>query len=697
MSYRIAQCTTFMSDFVRAPRSIQKKCLKEVIPTLEETPGTQRGKKTKKLKGYTNIWRYALTAPEYRIIYEIDRHNQVVKLLMMGPRKDDAIYKRLHYVPEKGPTNVTMEVAPKVELQCISETPDVRELSPPEPAGAQGEALPELTEEQLNEWRVEPAHWAAILECRTEDELLNADLPQHVTLRVIDCLWPRPIERVVSQPTYLVEEEEDFGKVEDGQLSRLLLNLDKEQRKAIERNRTWPILIKGGPGTGKSVVALYKAASLIKGDQQGLFKPPRILFTTYTNSLINASRELLASNLGKSGNQHIEFRTINGVAAAICRMNDYKLHFADNQEDLIKEVFRELEPEDRKSLPGSADAHYLLEEIEWVIEGWDLKEEQEYLQISRPGRRMALNERQRKIVWALYQKYRGKLKSLNKNTYEEAQGCALRFAKWARSGDNRNAKSWRFDYVFVDEAQDLKPVGLRLCAALCRSETNVYLTADMNQAIYGKGVSWNSVVKSLRFTGRKTTNLTKNYRSTDQILRGADDLARDLEDIDSETVYTEPVYTGPKPEFRRFQSADDRAAAMAKWIETTLRALRLPFGCAAVLCNTRKAVNEFTKTLNSQGLPSIKYCDGGTLDTPKVKIMPIHGAKGLEFPVVAIPDFRSMAFSWLVPGAPEAQVVAARKLYFVACTRAMKRLLVCVVGNQKDPLHRLINTENWEA
>jgi len=288
------------------------------------------------------------------------------------------------------------------------------------------------------------------------------------------------------------------------------------------------------------------------------------------------------------------------------------------------------------------------------------------------------------------------LKKLKMNTYEEAQGRALRFARKARSDDSQGAKSWTFDYVFVDEAQDLKPVGLRLCAALCRYENNVYLTADMNQAIYGKGVSWNSVVESLRFTGNQTTNLKKNYRSTDQILRGAHDLVRDLEEMDYETIYTEPVNTGPKPEFYRFYSDKERVAAIVKWVQGALRTLKLPLGCAAVLCNTRKAVDKLEKALDGEGLPAVKY-GGGKLDTPKVKIMPIHGAKGLEFPVVVIPDFRSTAFRWLEPGDPEAQFVAARKLYFVGCTRAMKRLLVCVIGTQQDPLQTLISTENWET
>jgi len=686
-----------MSDLVAAPVSIQKKCVKEVFSTLEESPDTQRGKKTKKLKGYANLWRYALTDPEYRIIYEVDKGNRSVKLLMMGPRKDNKIYNRMNYVPGQGPSKIAMEVIPDIEPQFIASNPEVLQIDTPEVSKNISEALPPLDENQLKKWRVDTPHWAEILKCQTEEELLNANIPQHVKLRVMDCLWPSAIEQVISQPTYVVEAVEDLGKIRDGLLSRLLLNLDKEQSHAIAKSSKWPMLIKGGPGTGKSIVALYKAAQLIKGDgQQGeLYDPPRVLFTTYTKSLIHASKQLFEAYLGKEWMPHLEVINLDRLANQICREARYPLNIINDKDinKVIQRIITYKEVGDLEGLPRNIDSHYLKEEFSWVIEGWGLKSEQEYLSIARPGRKIALNERQRKVVWSIYQRYRLMLVKLKKNTFENAQVRAL---DYINKLEKQNTNNRLFDYVFIDEAQDLKPVGLRLCAALCRNEKNIYLTADMNQAIYGKGVSWNSVVESLRFTGNRTTTLKKNYRSTDQILRGADDLIQGLDGIDSDTAISEPVRTGQRPEFRLFPSKSQQVDEIANWLKSTLRALRLPLGCAVVLCPTGREVKELTVSLEGAGVPSVEYSDGGELDTPRVKVMKIHGAKGLEFPVVVIPNFSASAFSWLEPKDPDAQLVAARKLYFVACTRAMKKLLVCAVGERKDSLHKLISSENWE-
>ena len=47
-----------------------------------------------------------------------------------------------------------------------------------------------------------------------------------------------------------------------------------------------------------------------------------------------------------------------------------------------------------------------------------------------------------------------------------------------------------YDYVFIDEAQDLLPAAIRMCMGLAKDKRNVFLTADRNQSIYNAGFSW---------------------------------------------------------------------------------------------------------------------------------------------------------------------------------------------------------------
>ena len=63
-------------------------------------------------------------------------------------------------------------------------------------------------------------------------------------------------------------------------------------------NATGPTQITGGPGTGKSTVALYRVQSLIQNLHKMGQPTPLILFTTYTNALVKSSEQLLQQLLG---------------------------------------------------------------------------------------------------------------------------------------------------------------------------------------------------------------------------------------------------------------------------------------------------------------------------------------------------------------------------------------------------------------
>jgi superfamily I DNA/RNA helicase len=107
-------------------------------------------------------------------------------------------------------------------------------------------------------------------------------------------------------------------------------------------------------------------------------------------------------------------------------------------------------------------------------------------------------------------------------------------------------------------------------------------------------------------------------------------------------------------------------------------------------------VEEMLKSMNDLKLPSVRFRDDTkNLDKPAVKVMTVHSCKGLEFPVVVIPDFRADAFGWLERGDSQAAEETARRIYFVACTRAMKRLLVTRVGDGEDNLTKQLTADNW--
>lgn len=68
---------------------------------------------------------------------------------------------------------------------------------------------------------------------------------------------------------------------------------------------------------------------------------------------------------------------------------------------------------------------------------------------------------------------------------------------------------------------------------------------------------------------------------------------------------------------------------------------------------------------------------------PGVKVKTMHAAKGLEFPVVAVVGLDAHG---LREGMDEEEHLARqRRLFFVACSRAMRRLIVFAHRDRPSP------------
>ena len=92
-----------------------------------------------------------------------------------------------------------------------------------------------------------------------------------------------------------------------------------------------PTLVKGGPGTGKSTVALYRVRAMVEALKARAWPSPRILFTTYTNALVTFSEQLLRSLLGDQA-EFVDVRTADSIALAIVSQRMGAPRIASTQE-----------------------------------------------------------------------------------------------------------------------------------------------------------------------------------------------------------------------------------------------------------------------------------------------------------------------------------------------------------------------------
>lgn len=681
MSFRLTMKPAYLSDFVGLPAGIGKK-LSTTVRELVTNPFEAH--KVKKLKGYPGLFRARLD--NYRLIYAACGKNKVVELIAVGPRSE--IYQRfqrssdLPDLPLPELYNEMMPPPPHVEeLEIlVTQTPPSTE-----------EGLPAFDQDFLREAKIPVEYHAELLACRTDEDLFACNVPEAQKMRLLDRLYPKPIEAVQAQPNLLVSDIDDLDRYYQGELTTFLLELDAEQEALARRSLEGPALVKGGPGSGKSTVALYRVKAILEREPQA-----RILFTTYTRTLTRVSSELLQQLLGGASGR-VDVRTADSLATALLKQTFEVLppaarrkalrrvrHKVSAQEDDL-EAF--LEAGAVEGLPED----YLLEEFDWVIEGQGLVDLQGYLDCERAGRGIAFDSALRRRVWSLYQDY---LKMLPRPALSWGE---IRLKALQKSAQLDDAQ--RYDYVLVDEAQDLTPVALRLVLSMAKDVRGVFLTADAGQSLYNRGFHWNRVHRDLKLVGR-TRLLKRNYRSTREIGLALAALWKDdPRGTDGDTLQQSFVRQGTRPTIATFANRSAETAWVATQIRKAARELGLSVASAAVLCPNKNSGEEIVELLRREGVRA-EWMSGDDvrLDVPAVKVLTMHSAKGLEFPIVALPALEEgLLPSPLRPGDdPDLHHQSQRRLLLVAASRAMRRLFLSARAEVVSPYLKALSGPEWE-
>lgn len=707
MTWFITHKPAYDTDFVELPKSVQRQAT-QAHADLEQDPITPRGNTIKPLKGWENLWRYRLG--DHRLIYSALPESQVVQLLAIGPRGD--VYRRFSYDPEVEP-DVELAFSAELAAGLQPAEQDLPEwMKHPEWFQAekpQSAPLPrKLTPSRLNQWRIPEGYHDKLIRCQTEDNLAEADVPDWVLGRVMDALWPPEVQQLARQPDQLLVKPEDLERYAEGTLRGFLLHLDDAQRRYTDWALSGPTLLKGGPGSGKSTVALYRARAVIEHTIAQTGTSPAMLFTTYTNPLTNFSESLLCQllrdvlDIEDGLPKSVRITTVDSTVMWIAKRSGRAFEVADHDKQV--EALHHTRAAFKPRAMGELDKllvstalqnlrdEYLLTEFEWVIEGQNCRELAHYLRANRSGRAIPFNESLRSAVWKLYEVYRDYLLGQELLTWGQLRQYAL---DRVTSGQFAN----RWDYVIVDEAQDLTPVALSLCVELCRAPSGLFLTADANQSLYNRGFRWNHVHDQLQVTGR-TRILRRNYRSTRQIAHAATEVLAGMDGADDEAVGQEFVHAGPKPVVYAAAGTGDQARWLAQQICAAARDLRLPVNCAAVLVPTNSLGQSLARLLAELGLPA-RFLPSKQVRIEErcVKVMTLYAAKGLEFPIVALAhmeaDRMPRETTATDPEDIREHLENQRRVFYVGCTRAMRHLFITYDRSIPSSFLDLLSEDRW--
>lgn len=685
-----------LQDITRLPAKELAQIM-EKITMLTEDP--RPDSKVKKHLTHCPGKPFRIRSGDYRIFYTFNQ--QYVNIYRIE-RRNETTYKECPEA-EDGPDGELLPNDPPSVDGATSATPVQQPDWERIFAQAESRALPEpITLELLNTLRIPTAYHQRLLRVHDEDGLLGCPgIEDGVLLQLHEYMFERPLLQVMQQPDLVLNEVDDLLRYKEGELLAFLLQLSPEQEKYVNwsMNVSGPTLVKGGPGTGKSTVALYRIRSLLQQWRKAGSAAPRILFTTYTNALVKSSEQLLQQLLGSDA-RYVRVQTADKLAHDILqRANQIKEIIGPDElhrtlQQAIKETPLEgnlLQREAQRQTLEKMGGEYLLQEIITVIVARQIKSLEDYLSAARHGRKLRLNATQRTLVWKIYERWQALMLATSKETWQQRRARAETLVKYSPFYAS-------YDAVVIDEAQDLDPSALRMLIQLCKAPNRIFVTADANQSIYGSGFTWSDVHESLKFKGR-TSTLRANYRSTREIGEAAQSYLM-YGQLEPEIIERHYINNGPMPDVRAVQNSFYEAQLLASFFRKAMRSLSLALGSCAVLCPSERAGKGIAAALNELGLQAT-YMNGQDLNLshPGIKVLTLNTSKGLEFPIVALAGFIASSYP-IIPysASPEERseiLSQARRTIFVGMTRAMRALLVIVPPEIDTPLLQGFDQNYW--
>jgi superfamily I DNA/RNA helicase len=239
--------------------------------------------------------------------------------------------------------------------------------------------------------------------------------------------------------------------------------------------------------------------------------------------------------------------------------------------------------------------------------------------------------------------------------------------------------------LLVDEAHDFDDAWLRVAARMVSAKTRSLLVLyDDAQSIYRKGRRRINFSKlGIEAARRRTSILKINYRNTAEILTLAMRCAEgwlteqvECEDAPPRVVPASAGRHGPQPVLIRAADVVEEAALLEQRIARALSDGLSPSDIL-VLARERAQLTPLTHRLRQRGIPiqSLAFDDARGIDFREsaVRLMTLHGSKGLECAWVAILGLQAM------PNRHASLEDEARLLY-VGMTRATQQLVLAASG-----------------
>ncbi len=564
------------------------------------------------------------------------------------------------------------------------------------PAPAVPPLFAHFTRDELLDYGV-PEAW--LDEVREADEERLLGLMDHLPQEAMEALLKLATGEAVEATPPLAATADPFSHPDAQRRFRVLSNVEElqralefpwerwtvflhpEQRRFVERDYNGPARISGSAGTGKTVVALHRAVALARRHPAA-----RVLLTTFSRTLARALQTKLGRLAGNEPDVHdrITVRAIGELGEELysAAFGHPKLADPKTIASILSEIANQ-QPSERLG------ARFLLSEWDSVVDAWQLKNWEAYRDVQRLGRKMRVGGKQREVLWAIFEAVRRELAQRGLLTPADVFGAVAESLQ--------NQANLPFDFLVVDEAQDIGVPELRFLAALGAPRPDaLFFAGDLGQRIFQQPFSWKALGIDIR--GRSHT-LKINYRTSHQIRSRADRLLpgaiADVDGVEESRRGTVSVFNGPPPVVRVCDDAKDEAATAAAWIRRHLDEGTLAAEIG-IFVRDEPQLARARAAIEQAGQKACLLSDSVETAADCIAAGAMHLAKGLEFKAVAV----MACDDEVIPLQERIEAVSdpsdldevyntERHLLYVACTRARDHLLVTGVDPASEFLDDL--------
>jgi superfamily I DNA/RNA helicase/mRNA-degrading endonuclease RelE of RelBE toxin-antitoxin system len=696
MDFRIADSFT---DSLSRLTGDEQKAVKTTAFDLQVNPANpgMSFHKLDKAKD-KNFWSVRVGSDIRLIVHKSDTSLLLCYVGHHDKAYDWAARRRLETHPKTGAAQL-VEIRETVKEIVVPVYVQTQRAAEPKSAVEKQPLFAGMSNDELLGYGV-PSDWINDVQKATEDTLLA--LTDHLPAEAAEALLELATGGRPSVPQPAAVATNPFDHPDAQRRFRVMTNVEElqralefpwekwtvflhpEQRQWVERDYSGPARVSGSAGTGKTIVALHRAVFLARANPEA-----RVLLTTFSEILANALRTKLRRLISNEPRlaERLEVHSIDGIGQRLFKahLGQTKIVTQEQILDLVKSASKEIGGH-KFSLP------FLLTEWEQVVDAWQLETWEAYRDVVRLGRKTRLPEKQRVVLWSIFDQVRARLAAANLITIS---GMFGRLA-----GVLAKAKNPPFNFAVVDESQDISVAHLRFLAALGAGRPNsLFFAGDLGQRIFQQPFSWKELGVDIR--GRART-LHVNYRTSHQIRMQADRLlAPEVSDVDGnkeERENTVSVFNGPPPTIKVYDDAEEETASIGKWISECHSEGVMPheFG---VFVRSVAEMDRAVAAVKKAGLPFKILDDKVETASGHVSISTMHLAKGLEFRAVVamacddeVIPLQARIESVVDDADLEEVYNTERHLLYVACTRARDFLLITSVAPASEFLDDLQNT-----